>query len=52
MEIKSAKGRQSSTVGGSGETQIEIETRLIKERENRLKKELEKIELNAEHKRR
>ncbi len=47
MEIKSAKGRKSGgsgTMGGEGETQLEIERRKIGDRESRIMKELHEID--------
>ena len=44
VEIKSAKGQKAGTVGGSGETQIELERRLIQIREAKLRKELETLQ--------
>ena len=46
MEIKTAKGTKAGTVSGSGESQIEIERQIIKDREFKLKKELSKIKVN------
>lgn len=43
VEIKSGKGTKSVTVGGSGETQLEMEKQNIKEREAKLRKELVEI---------
>lgn len=43
VEIKSAKGRSAGTVGGAGETQLDIEKYNIKLREARLRKELDQV---------
>lgn len=43
VEIKSGKGGKGMTVGGSGETQLEIENQLIKARDEKLRKELAEL---------
>ncbi len=45
VEITSGKSTKSTTMGGTGETVLEIEKQTIKDREAKLKKELEEIHL-------
>ena len=47
--IKSARGRKSGNVGGEGETQLEMERRRLTDREAKITKELEMIELKVQH---
>jgi 50S ribosomal subunit-associated GTPase HflX len=51
--IKSAKGRKSGgsggSIGGEGETQLEIERRRLTDREAKITKELENIKVRTEH---
>lgn len=51
--IKSAKGRKSGggagSIGGEGETQLEIERRRLTDREAKITKELENIKVKIEH---
>jgi 50S ribosomal subunit-associated GTPase HflX len=50
--IKSAKGRKSGsggTIGGEGETQLEIERRKLTDREAKITKELEQLRLKIDH---
>lgn len=48
VEIKSAKGRRSGglggSIGGEGETQLEIERRRIQERETKILRELDELQ--------
>ena len=41
--IKSARGRKAGTIGGEGETQLEIERRRLTDREAKSAKELEDL---------
>jgi len=43
VEIKSGKGTKTTTVGGSGETALEMEKQHIKTKEAKLRKELAEI---------
>ena len=53
MEVKSAKGRKSGgtggSIGGGGETQLEIERRKLGDREAKIFKELEDINRRSQH---
>jgi GTPase len=49
--IKSARGRKAGTIGGEGETQLEIERRRLTDREAKIAKELEDLQVRIEHER-
>lgn len=52
MGIKSARGRKSGssgTIGGEGETQLEIERRKLTDRETKVVRELESLKVRSEH---
>ena len=52
VEIKSAKGRKSGaggTIGGEGETQLELERRRLTDRETKITGQLEQLRLRADH---
>ena len=47
--IKSAKGRAAGTIGGEGETQLELERRRLTDREAKITTQLEQLRLRADH---
>ena len=49
--IKSARGRKAGTIGGEGETQLEIEKRRLTDREAKISKELDHLRVRSEHER-
>jgi 50S ribosomal subunit-associated GTPase HflX len=49
--IKSARGRKAGTIGGEGETQLEMERRRLTDREAKISSQLEELRVKNEHER-
>jgi 50S ribosomal subunit-associated GTPase HflX len=47
--IKSARGRKAGTIGGEGETQLEMEKRRLTDREAKIGQQLEQLRVRIEH---
>lgn len=51
VEIKSARGRNTGSIGGEGETQLELERRSLAEREAKIQREITELNKKSLHER-